>query len=66
MLNWSEIPQKKVVKQPIYDTDRSCKRCGSKNTYPVMNMTGSPLQCMSCNIHFDQKIIGYRDIIVEE
>jgi hypothetical protein len=31
-----------------------------------MNMVGSSLICTNCNNHYEQEIIGYKDVLVEK
>ena len=66
MLNWSPIPQKVIEKHPIYENNPKCPSCFSIKNFPIMNMPGSPLLCEKCNKTFSQKIIGYREIIIEK
>lgn len=65
---WENVPQKVIEKQPIYEYPcRSCPSCLSINTSAIDNMIGSPLQCHNCGHYgFEQRIIGYRDVLVEK
>jgi len=66
--SWERIPEKIIEKHPIYESPyRSCPRCLSSKTYPIMNMIGSTLACMNCkNSGFEQRIIGYKNVLVEK
>lgn len=61
---WETVPQKQIKIMPIYETQyRSCPKCLSNNTFPILNMYGSPLQCSDCNNSgFEQRIIGYKNV----
>ena len=65
---WETVPQKVIEKQAIYETPyRSCPKCLSSNTFPIMNMIGSLLHCANCRYSgFEQRIIGYKDVLVEK
>lgn len=66
IMYFSYIPQKCVEKQPIYDPYPKCIKCGSNESYPIMNMVGSSRKCMQCAYVYNHEIIGYREVIVEK
>jgi hypothetical protein len=65
-MNYSYIPQKFVEVRPIYSNNQICPKCGSNNSYPVMNMVGSLRRCNKCNNTFKPQISGYKKVIVEK
>ncbi len=64
--SWSTVPQKFIEKQPIYSNDMSCPFCLFSNGYPIFNMRNSPLYCDNCKNTFNQRIIGYKEVLVEK
>jgi uncharacterized CHY-type Zn-finger protein len=64
-LQWAKLPTKKWVKTPIYDPHPICPVCQSTESFPIMNMVGSPRHCNQCKNQFDRKIIDYKDTLVE-
>ncbi len=58
--------EKVVEKEPIYSNDRLCIYCYSVNIYPLFKINGSPLFCVTCQKSFNQRVVGYKDVIVEK
>lgn len=65
-MNYSYIPQKIMVKQPIYSNNQICPKCGSNVSFPLMNMIGSLRMCNKCNNKFTPQISEYKEVIVEK
>ncbi len=65
-MNYSYIPQKIIVKQPIYSNNQICPKCGSNDSFPILNMVGSPKMCNKCKSTFKPQISEYKEVIVEK
>lgn len=65
-MHYSYIPQKVIEKRPIYSNKQICPNCGSNNSYPLMNMVGSPRCCNYCKNTFKPQICSYETIVVEK
>jgi hypothetical protein len=65
-MNYSYIPQKIIEKQPIYSSNQICPKCGSSDTFPFLNMVGSPRNCNKCKNTFNPQISGYKEVIKEK
>jgi transposase-like protein len=65
-MNYSYIPQKRIIKEVIYSDIQLCPNCNSNNSFPIMNMVGSPRYCNDCNYTFNPLISGYKEVIVEK
>lgn len=65
-MNYSYLPQKSIEKQPIYSTNQLCPMCGSNDTFPLLNMVGSPRNCNKCNNTFKPHISGYKEVVREK
>ncbi len=65
-MNYSYIPQKFIQQLPIYSANQICPTCGSNNSYPLMNMIGSPRGCNKCHNTFKPKISNYEKVVVEK
>lgn len=69
---WTQVPQKVIEKQPIYERDvfpnhkQKCEKCYSTDVFMLFNTIGSPFMCMKCKHTTEQKIVGYKDVIVEK
>lgn len=67
MLNWAEVPQKYIVKNPEYELNPICPKCSSRNSFPLMNMPGSIRFCSICKYNnIKPRIIGYTETLVEK
>jgi len=66
MNNYSYIPQKVIEDKPIYSNNQLCPNCGSNDSFPTMNMVGSPRYCMKCKNTFKAQISGYEKVVVEK
>lgn len=62
-MNYSYVPQKVIEKWPIYSN--ICPMCGSNNSFPLMNMVGSPRFCNNCKNNFKPQISRYKEVVVE-
>lgn len=60
-MNYSYIPQKIIVKLPLCNNIQICPKCGSKNSFPLMNMDDSPRYCNQCKNKFKPQISGYKE-----
>ena len=65
-MNYSFVPKKIITKQPIYSNNQICPNCGSKDTFPHLNMVGSSRHCNKCNDTFNPQISGYKEMITEK
>jgi hypothetical protein len=65
-MNYYYIPQKFVMKQPVYSNNQICPICNSNNSYPIINMIGSPRHCNNCKNTFNAQISRYEEVIVEK
>jgi hypothetical protein len=64
-MNYSYVPNKIIKNLPIYSNNQICPNCGSNNSYPLMNMVGSPRFCNKCKKTFKPQISGYKEVVVE-
>jgi predicted nucleic acid-binding Zn ribbon protein len=62
-MNYSYIPQKKVVQIPVYNNN--CDKCGSNKTFSIMNMIGAHRTCQTCNKRFKPIITHYNSQTIE-
>jgi hypothetical protein len=65
-MNYQYIPQKVTEKYPVYDACQVCSTCGSTNSYPMLNMVGSPRMCRDCGANFKPQIDHYKEKEVEQ
>lgn len=65
-MNYSYISQKIKEKRPIYSNNQICPKCGSNNSFPIMNCIGSSRYCHKCKNTFNPQISGYEEVIVEK
>jgi hypothetical protein len=65
-MNYSYIPQKFIENRPIYYKNQICPNCNSNNSYPLMNMVGSPRCCNKCNNIYKPLISRYEKVVVEK
>ena len=65
-MNYSYIPQKIIEKQQMYSNNQICPNCGSNDSFPFLNMVGSPRICNKCKKTFNPQISGYKEVITEK
>ena len=67
-MDYSYIPQTQKVaeERPVYAVKPLCTKCGSNDTFALMNMPVSPRQCYKCKNTFSNPILGYKSYLVEK
>jgi hypothetical protein len=56
-MQYSNIPKTKKIIPPVYSNIQTCPKCQSTNSYPIMNIIGSPRYCNKCTTTFKAQLL---------